>query len=149
MPIDYANGGDAIVASSEIKSVVAFEGKSIAFKPLSPSEFLLNYAQSTKDMIEKDVTPVNMPPEGVPAAMVSATLPVGATYEPNVPKILARGGGKKFHGVYSSHDAPGLTAHVLVFDQKQIDAKPKQIDALIRSDLDAYALDPLHRELSP
>ena len=48
--------------------------------------------------------------------MVSGTVPVGVTYEPNVSQILAQGGGKKFHVVYSSHDAPGLIADVLVND---------------------------------
>src|ERR1700710_460577 len=44
MPIDYSNGGDAIVATKAITKVSEFKGKKIGFNPLSPSDFLLSYA---------------------------------------------------------------------------------------------------------
>jgi len=44
MPIDFSNGGDAIVADASIQSIADFKGKKVGFNPLSPSDFLLAYS---------------------------------------------------------------------------------------------------------
>ena len=139
MPIDYSNGGDAIVADGSITKVADFKGKKIGYNPLSPSDFLLSYALKTVNMTEKDITPVSMTPEAVPAAMASGQLPIGVTYEPSLSQILGQGGGKKFKVVFSSKNAPGLIADVLVFDDKVIKAKPNEITGIMKAYLDGMA----------
>jgi NitT/TauT family transport system substrate-binding protein len=139
MPIDYSNGGDAIVADASIGSVKDFKGKKVGYNPLSPSDFLLSYALKINGLAEKDINPVNMTPEAVPAAMASGQMPVGVTYEPSLSQILSQGGGKKFKVVYSSKDAPGLIADVLVFDEKMIKAKPAEISGIMKAYLDGLA----------
>jgi len=138
MPIDFSDGADAIVASSDIKKVTDFKGKKVAYNPLSPSDFLLAYALQTNGMTDHDIDSVNMTPEAVPAAMVSGSLPIGVTYEPNVSQILAAN-KSKFHVVYSSRNAPGLIADVLVFDQPFIDAHPAQVKAILQAYEDGLA----------
>ena len=71
--------------------------------------------------------------------MASGQLPIGVTYEPSLSQILGQGGGKKFKVVFSSKDAPGLIADVLVFDDKVIKAKPTEISGLIKAYLDGMA----------
>ncbi|MBT9466296.1 ABC transporter substrate-binding protein [Hydrogenophaga sp.] len=139
MPIDYSNGGDAIVADSSITKVADFKGKKIGYNPLSPSDFLLSYALKTVNLTEKDITPVSMTPEAVPAAMASGQLPIGVTYEPSLSQVLGQGGGKKFKAVFSSKNAPGLIADVLVFDDKVIKAKPAEITNIMKAYLDGMA----------
>jgi NitT/TauT family transport system substrate-binding protein len=139
MPIDYSNGGDAIVATKDITKISQFKGKKIGFNTLSPSDFLLAYAMKQNGLSEKDIEAIPMTPEAVPAAMISGSMPVGVTYEPSLSQILSMGGGKKFHVVFSSREAPGLIADVLVFDQKFIDAHPKEIKGLIESYVDGMA----------
>jgi len=139
MPIDYSNGGDAIVADSSIAKVADFKGKKIGYNPLSPSDFLLSYALKTVNLSEKDISPVSMTPEAVPAAMASGALPIGVTYEPSLSQILSQGGGKKFKVIFSSKDAPGLIADVLVFDDKVIKAKPTEITGVMKAYLDGMA----------
>jgi NitT/TauT family transport system substrate-binding protein len=139
MPIDYSNGGDAIVAAKSITKIADFKGKKIGFNPLSPSDFLLSYAMKTAGLTEKDITPVNMTPESVPAAMASGQMPIGVTYEPSLSQVLSQGDGKNFHVVFSSKDAPGLIADVLVFDEKFIKSNPKDISAIIHGYLDGMA----------
>jgi NitT/TauT family transport system substrate-binding protein len=139
MPIDYSNGGDAIVATTSVTKVADFKGKKVAFNPLSPSDFLLSYALKKNGMTDSDVQPVNMTPEAIPAAMASGTLPIGVTYEPSVSQILASGGGKKFHVVFSSKEAPGLITDVLVFDTAYIKAHPTEIKGIIQGYVDALA----------
>ena len=90
MPIDYSNGGDAIVVDKSITKVSEFKGKKIGFNPLSPSDFLLSYALKVNGLSDKDITPVNMTPEAVPAAMASGQLSIGVTYEPSLSQILGR-----------------------------------------------------------
>lgn len=139
MPIDYSNGGDAIVADASVKSVKDFKGKKVGYNPLSPSDFLLSYALKINGMTEKDISPVSMTPEAVPAAMASGQLPIGVTYEPSLSQVLSQGGGKKFKVVFSSKDAPGLIADVLVFDDKVIKAKPTEITGIMKAYLDGVA----------
>lgn len=143
MPVDYSDGGDAIVAANAVKSVADFKGQHVAFNSLSPSDFLLSYALSTKGMSEKDIVPTDMTPESIPAAMVSGRIQIGVTYEPFVSQVLEQDGGKSFHVVYSSHDALGLVSDVLAFDRAQIAAHPAEISAVIQGYFDG--LDYLQR----
>jgi NitT/TauT family transport system substrate-binding protein len=135
-PVDYSNGGDAIVATKDITSIKQFKGQKIAFNPLSPSDFLLSYALQSNGMSEKDVNPVNMTPEGVPAAMASGGVKIGVTYEPSSSEIVAMEGGKKFHIVFSSKDAPGLITDVLVAKKEVIAKNPAVVKALIQGYVD-------------
>lgn len=139
MPIDYSNGGDAIVASTAITKITDFKGKKVGYNPLSPSDFLLAYALKKNGLTDKDITSVSLTPEAVPAAMASGQLPVGVTYEPSLSQVLGQGGGKKFHVVFSSKDAPGLIADVLVYDDKAIAGKPEEIKGVIQGYLDGMA----------
>lgn len=139
MPIDYSAGGDAIVSTVDIKKVTDFKGKKVGYNPLSPSDFLLSYALKVNKMTEKDIQPINMTPEAIPAAMASGSMPVGVTYEPNVSQITALEGGKKFHVVYSSKDAPGLITDVMVFKKEYIKAHPDVLKALIQGYIDGLA----------
>ncbi len=146
MPIDYSNGGDAIVGAAKIASVADLKGKKVGFNPLSPSDFLLSYALQKHGLTEKDIDAINMAPESIPAAMASGGIAVGVTYEPNVSQILSVDGGEKFHVVFSSKDAPGLITDVLVFDAKYIKTHPREIEALMRAYLDALAYMKAHPE---
>ncbi len=136
LPIDYSNGGDAIVVANNISKITEFKGKKVGYNPLSPSDFLLTYALKQNGMTEKDITPVSMTPEAVPAAMASGQMPVGVTYEPSLSQVLSQGGGKKFKVIFSSKEAPGLIADVLVFDDKYIKSNPKEVTAIIKGYLD-------------
>lgn len=139
MPIDYSNGGDAVLADESINKVTDLKGKKVAYSPLSPSDFLISYALKVNGMSVKDIKPVNMAPEAIPAAMASKAVPAGTTYEPNVSQILAMDGGKKFKVIYSSKEAPGLIADVMVFDETYIKKNRKPIAALINAYLEGLA----------
>jgi len=139
MPIDYSNGGDAVLADKTINKMTDLKGKKVAYAPLSPSDFLISYALKINGMSTKDISPVNMAPEAIPSAMASKAVPAGTTYEPNVSQILAMDGGAKFHVIYSSKEAPGLIADVLVFDEAYIKKNRKPIAALVQAYLEGLA----------
>jgi NitT/TauT family transport system substrate-binding protein len=138
MPVDYSYGGDAVLADKSITKISQLKGKKVAYAPLSPSDFLLAYALKINGMSDKDIEPVNMAPDAVPAAMASGATPAGVTYEPNVSQILATGKGKH-HVIYSSREAPGIITDVLAFDVKRLGKDDKQIMALMRGYLDGLA----------
>lgn len=138
MPVDYSYGGDAVLAAKPISKISELKGKKVAYAPLSPSDFLIAYALKINGMSDKDIQPVNMTPEAVPAAMASGAVPAGVTYEPNVSQIVATGKGK-YQVIYSSREAPGIITDVLAFDVKRIGKDDKQIIALMRGYLDALA----------
>lgn len=139
MPIDYSNGGDAVLTDKSINKITDLKGKKVAYSPLSPSDFLISYALKVNGMSVKDISPVNMAPEAIPSAMASKAVPAGTTYEPNVSQILALEGGSKFHVIYSSKEAPGLIADVLVFDEAYIKKNHKPIAALVQAYVEGLA----------
>jgi NitT/TauT family transport system substrate-binding protein len=139
MPIDYSNGGDAVLGDASINKITDLKGKKVAYSPLSPSDFLISYALKINGMSTKDINPINMAPEAIPSAMASKAVPVGVTYEPNVSQIMAMDGGKKFKVIYSSKEAPGLIADVMVFDEAYIKKNPKNIAAIMKAYLQGLA----------
>lgn len=139
LPVDYSNGGDAILAAKPLAKITELKGKKVAYAPLSPSDFLISYALKSNGMSAKDISPVNMTPEAIPAAMISGAVPAGVTYEPNVSQILAAGDGKKYQVIYSSRNAPGLIADVLAFTDKKIASHGKDIAAIAQVYAEALA----------
>jgi NitT/TauT family transport system substrate-binding protein len=136
MPIDYSAGGDAILGTSAIKDVKDLKGHTIAYSPISPSDFLLGYALQQNGLLEKDIVPVNTTPEGVPGIMASGSADAGVTYEPSVSVLLNQDGGKRFHVVMSSKDAKGMITDVLVVKDTTIAKDPKMVEGLIRGLVD-------------
>lgn len=139
MPIDYSNGGDAVVATKDITSVSQLKGLKVAYNPLSPSDFLISYALQTAKLSVADIEPTSMPPESVTAAMASGGVKVGVTYEPSVSEIVKMEGGNKFHVLYSSKDAPGLITDVVCFNADYIAKHPKVVKAIIQGYVDGLA----------
>lgn len=139
LPIDYSNGGDAIVSKVSITSPADLKGRRVAYNPLSPSDFLLAYALQSNGLTEADVTPVHMSPEAVAGAMASGAVDVGVTYQPSVSSIVASSGGTKFHVLLSTKKAPGLITDVLVFKEDYIADHKAEITAVIKGYLDALA----------
>jgi NitT/TauT family transport system substrate-binding protein len=140
MPLDFSNGGDAVVATLDIPSVKALKGQKVAFAPLSPSDFLLAFALRSNGMNDSDVKPVGTGPEAVPAAMISGQVKAGVTYEPMVSQITSEGGGKRFHVIYSSKQSPGLLSDVLVFTDKAMKERQDLIRAVMRGYLDGLEM---------
>jgi NitT/TauT family transport system substrate-binding protein len=136
MPIDYSAGGDAILSRVAIRTVKDLKGRTIAFQPSSPSDFLLGYALAQAGLSQNDIRAVNSTPEGVVAIMASGSVDAGVTYEPSVSMIQKIGGGNQFHVLLSSREARGLIIDVLAFRQETIAKNPKLVLALIRGTLD-------------
>src|SRR5882762_3561185 len=139
MPVDYSVGGDAILASAQIKSIKELKGRKVAFMSASPSDFLLSYALAKDGMSERDVEPVNTTPEGVVGIMAGGSAEVGVSYEPNVSLVVGSSGGKRFHVLMSSREARGMITDVLVLKDTVIAKNPRLVDGLIRGTMEGLA----------
>ncbi len=136
MPIDYSNGGDALVANETIKSVTDLKGKKVGFNFLAPPDILMAYALQQHGMTQDDIEPLNIPADAIPGAMESARIVAGATYEPNVSILLDMVGGHRYHVIFSSEEAPGLITDTLAFTDAFIRQHPDAVKGVIQGYLD-------------
>jgi NitT/TauT family transport system substrate-binding protein len=139
MPIDYSAGADAIVAADDITSVAQLKGLKVAYAPLSPSDFLLGYALKQAGLTKSDITSINVPADGVPGVIVGGSTKVGVTYDPSVSSIVQADGGKKFHVLFSSRQAPGLITDVLVMSPKFLKIDPAAVTDFIEAFVEGEA----------
>ncbi len=139
MPVDYSVGGDAIVASRNVRTIKDLKGRKVAFQGASPSDFLLNYALAQAGLSEKDIQPVNATPEGVVPIMATGSVDAGVTYEPSVSVILKLGGGGQYHVLLSSREARGMITDVLVFKESTILKNRPLVEGLMRGTMDGLA----------
>jgi NitT/TauT family transport system substrate-binding protein len=139
MPVDYSAGGDAIIASTAVRSLQDLKGHNVAYQPGTTSEFLLGYALGTVGLSERDIRSVTSTPEGVPAMMASHAVDVGVTYEPNVSTILSLDGGRRFHPLLTSREARGMITDVFAVTDLTIARNPKLVEGLMRGTLDGLA----------
>lgn len=147
MPIDYSNGADALVAPKSITSIAQLKGQKIAYPFATCDNLLVVYALQSAGLTEADVQGVDTTPDNVPAALLSGAT-AGATYEPNITKILKMEGGPGFHTLYTSRSAPGLITDVLYFSADYIKKNPKTITAVIHGYLDGLAMMKNHPEIT-
>ncbi|AOU99124.1 hypothetical protein BI364_15320 [Acidihalobacter yilgarnensis] len=139
LPIDYSSGADAIVSTDDITRISQIKGKAIAYNAMSPSAFLLAYALQKNGMSLKDVHSVNMDPGAVPAALIGGNVKIGVTYQPSVSSIIKADGGKRFHVLFSSREAPGLITDVLVFKHRYIVSHKAEVKGIVEGYYDGLA----------
>ncbi len=138
MPIDYSNGADAVVALKSVKSMADLKGKKVAYPFATCDNLLVAYGLQQSGLTEADVEGLDTTPENVAAALVGGAS-AGATYEPNISKILKLDVNGGYHTVYTSASAPGLITDILYFSTDYIAKNPKSVDAVIKGYIDGMA----------
>ncbi|MBS0251784.1 MAG: ABC transporter substrate-binding protein [Proteobacteria bacterium] len=135
MPIDYSNGADAVVALKSIKSMADLKGKKVAYPFATCDNLLVAYGLQKSGLTEADIEGLDTTPENVAGALVGGAA-AGATYEPNISKILKLDVNGGYHTIYTSASAPGLITDVLYFSKDYISKNPKTIDSIIKGYID-------------
>jgi NitT/TauT family transport system substrate-binding protein len=138
MPIDYSNGADAVVALKSIKTMADLKGKKVAYPFATCDNLLVAYGLQKAGLTEADVEGLDTTPENVAAALVGGAA-AGATYEPNISKILKLDVNGGYHTIYTSAVAPGLITDILYFSTDYIAKNPKTIQAVIKGYIDGMA----------
>ena len=139
--IDYSNGSDAIVASTDIQSPTDLVGKRVAFEKGTVTEFFLSYILQQFGHTLEEITPVQASAEECLRLLKKGEIDAAAIYEPYLSQILEL---EQHHIVFSSKEAPGLITDVLTLRKDFIDEYPKATLKLCR----AYfrAVDFLHQK---
>ncbi|MBI3734484.1 MAG: ABC transporter substrate-binding protein [Chloroflexi bacterium] len=111
--LDDSSGGDGILAlkNKNINSVKDLKGKSIGVNVGSVSHFFLDFLLQKEGLSDADVTLQKMKQGDVPAAMASARIDAGVTWEPHLSKA-AKDPNVKI--LATSKDTPGLIVDVLI-----------------------------------
>ena len=138
-PIDYSNGGDAMVVDKSVKSLKDLKGKIVAFNELTPSEILLAYFLQKEGMTMADIKPVNIPAEQVGAALLAGTAFAGVTYEPHITEVIKKDKKKSFVVKFTSKEAPGLISDFFVASHDGIANRRADFDAFFKGYLDGIA----------
>jgi NitT/TauT family transport system substrate-binding protein len=136
---DWSQGGDAIVASSEIRRVEDLVGKRIGLVTLSPSHSLLEESlrDSSLDDAQRKRIETGLKAFDDPATIVKAfragQLDVAVTWEPNVTEALKRSGA---HVLLSSATANKVIGDIFVAKSDFIAKHPDAIKAFVSGWLD-------------
>jgi NitT/TauT family transport system substrate-binding protein len=138
MPIDYSNGADAVVALKSINSMAELKGKKVAYPFATCDNLLVAYGLQKAGLTEADVEGLDTTPENVAAALVGGAS-AGATYEPNISKIVKLDVNGGYHTIYTSASAPGLITDILYFSTDYIAKNPKAVENVIKGYIDGMA----------
>ncbi len=131
---DNSDGGDTIMASSEVTSPADLRGKRIGVSLGTFGEVLVREMLKRHNVSVGDVTFVDIPPENLPAEL-GKTVDAGHTYEPFSSEATQRG----YHAVFSSADTPGLIPDVFVFNSQVTAERPEDVRAFIAAFFEAQA----------
>jgi NitT/TauT family transport system substrate-binding protein len=127
---DNSAGNDAIVVRPEIKSVKDLKGKKVATELGTVDHFMLQVALAKNGMSEKDIQFVPMPVPDAAAAFIKGTVDACAVWQPSLDLALTEGKGKL---IFTSKDIPGLIPDLLVFQEKVVQTRPKEIQGVVNA----------------
>lgn len=127
--LDASREADAIITSSDIKSVTDLEGQQIAFEEGSVSNLLLNHALTQEGLDISDITPVPMGPSEAATALLSKKVKAAVTYEPYISE--AKASGSDFNILYTAAEKEGLISDVLIVTDKALEEKPDAVQKAI------------------
>lgn len=135
LQVDWSQGGDAIVANNNIRSVEDLQNKKIALVQFTPSHWLLEtvlrQSKLTNEQQEKirqnlvftqDVTTAR-------SAFVAGQVDAAVLWEPDVKQALKK---DQSHILTSTSDFPNTIADVMVAKKDFIAAHPRAIEAFVR-----------------
>jgi NitT/TauT family transport system substrate-binding protein len=144
MQLDWSRGGDACVASAEIKSVEDLLGKKTSMLMFSPEhtlfEFMITNSRLTPAQLTRvrgDVTFSSEDPVLPRRLFVDRKVDMACVWEPDLSLAVTSRPGA--HRLFSTADATELLADVLLVRQELLDSKPALLEKLARAWFDGVA----------
>jgi len=128
--IDHSKGSDAIWARDDLKTVMDFRGKKVAFEFDTLEEFFITWVLKQHGMSVSDIVPVFGDPEKAVRMLLAGEADVAVSHEPYLSRLAK---SEHFHRVFSSADAPGLVTDILTFRTDFVEAYPKTVEAILRA----------------
>jgi NitT/TauT family transport system substrate-binding protein len=142
---DDSNGGDGIVAKTEITSLVDLRGKSVAVLLGSISEQYLAVLLKTAGLKENDLKIIDMRADDAGKAFINKEVDAAVTWEPWLSKAKATEFG---HLLIDSSVTPGVLCDVLVARKDFVANHPKDVKGVVDAWNEAVAYFDSHRQES-
>jgi outer membrane protein OmpA-like peptidoglycan-associated protein len=138
LQIDWSRGGDACVASKEVRKVEDLLGRRAATLLFSPDhtvfEFMITNSQLTSPQVAEVRKATQFSPDDFTFArdlFIKGKIEVACLWEPDV--TLALAGRPGSHRLFSTADATELVADVLFTRKELVDTQPEVVEKLARA----------------
>jgi NitT/TauT family transport system substrate-binding protein len=128
LKFDTSIGGDGLVAGKGIQTIEDLKGKTIAYPPGQPSQFLLHVWLEQANMTMRDIVARPMEGDQAAAAFVAGKVDAAVTWEPWLSQASQ---SKNSHVVITSREHPDLIVDVLAVRDDVIDHHPERVKAFI------------------
>ena len=127
---DNSTGNDKIIARDGITSVADLKGKKVAVEQGAVDHYLLLLALQEAHLTEKDIQLVPLPTDAAAAAFAGGQVDAVAAFAPFTSKALERQGSR---AISTSAEFPGAIPDHLVFSQKFVKDRPKDIQGIVNT----------------
>ena len=127
---DNSAGNDAVIAKTDIQSLVDLRGKTVATELGAVDHFLLLLALDRVGLREGDIRFVNMTVNDAAPALIAGQLDAVAVWEPFLSQIKKSGRGKV---LFDSSQAPGMIPDLLVMKADVVKNRPDDVKKILRA----------------
>ena len=140
---NYSNGGDGIIAKSDITTVKDLVGAKIGVPEFSEAQTLVVWFVNNSDLTqeEKDTIIDNLilfaTPDDAAKAFFAGQIDVAATWEPYLTQAQNM---TDAHILFSTASSTNLVMDGIVFDKKFAEANPETVQKFIQGSLEAASL---------
>ncbi|MBF0543594.1 MAG: ABC transporter substrate-binding protein [Candidatus Riflebacteria bacterium] len=132
--MDYSISADAIVGQPELKSLSELDGKTVSVEEFNSfSHFFVQNALLKAGLEEGKVKFKNVPADEVVKALDEKKIDAGHVWEPEVTRAKKKG----YKVLAQAGDQPGIVTDVLFFSKKAIDERSDEIQAIVKSLVEA------------
>jgi NitT/TauT family transport system substrate-binding protein len=132
--IDFSKTGDVIIGEGNNKTLADEKGKKIGVEGINSfSHLFVLEALKKVGLEEGDVEIANVPVENVTQELDKGTIAASHIYQPYTSEALRKG----YKILFSAGEIPGVITDVLVFRSKVIQERPQDIQAIIKSIIEA------------
>ena len=129
MVVDESTGVDAVVAQSDIKTILDLKGKKLGADLGGFSEVFLSEMLKTSKLTSEDISLVKVDGLEVPQRIQNNAIQAGHTWEPYLSEALKLGANILF----TSKQTPGLILDLIAFRGEVIRDRPEDIRAFVRA----------------
>ena len=124
---DFSNGGDAIIARSDINSLAELKGKRVGLESTALGSYMLSRALEQQGMVLSDVEKSYLKVSGHRQALELGRVDAVVTFDPVRSQLLSTGNRELF----SSRDIPHEIVDVLAVQQSFLQQHPQRVRELI------------------
>lgn len=128
LTLDESVGGDAIVATNDIKKIEDIKGKTVAFDEGSTSQFIIAYLMKKAGMPLNSIKVASMSADSAATAFIAGHVQVAVTWEPHLSLIKSKNVG---HILLDTKAMPGAVVDIVELSCSVIEKQPADVKALI------------------